>query len=191
MTEAAFAPVLAQISALVSSTRALAEFAQWEPPAWTERAPLLFPSVQKIAAWIVDEAPSWTCLAQAAPFAEWRQSYTSEEVGETFLANYAYSEIVGPQGHFFSDSLRAYIAWWGAELDYPSHAHEAEEIYCILAGHAQFRADGLPEARLGPGDTRVHAPWQRHAMNTTDSPVLTLVLWRGEGLNGLPELSEA
>ncbi len=189
MSEAAFAPAFARLTGLIADTPALARFAPEAEPVWTERAPYTFPAVKRIIDWIAREAPDWFCLADIAPYAEWRQSYTAEEVGEDFLASYGYTEIVGPKGHYHCDTLRAYVGWWGPGLFYPWHDHEAEEIYYILAGHAEFESDGFPPARLGPGDTRLHTSRQRHAMTTTDSGILALALWRGTGIEGLPELS--
>ena len=189
MSEAAFASVLTRVSALIEATPELAAFAPDTTPEWTERPPYAFAATARITDWIEREAPDWACLVDIAPHAEWRQSYTAEEVGATFLDNYAYTEIIRPKGHYRSDTLRAYIGWWGPGLFYPWHDHEAEEIYYILAGHAEFESDGLPPARLGPGDTRLHTSRQRHAMTTTDSAILALALWRGAGIEGIPEIS--
>lgn len=190
MSEALFAPVLEKVSSLIAETPELASFANWPGEmTWTERAPHTYPATTRITKWIDAEAPEWACLNTIAPHAEWRQTYTAEEVGEDFLANYAYVELAGPSGHYHCDTVRIFYGWWGPELLYPWHDHDAEEIYYILAGHAVFESDGLPTERLGPGDTRHHTSRQNHAMTTTDSAILALALWRGDGMDGLPEIS--
>ena len=48
---------------------------------------------------------------------------------------------------------------------------------------------GTAAARLGPTENRFRASHQPHAMKTTDSAILTLVLWRGPDLCGLSQLT--
>jgi len=119
--------------------------------------------------------------------AHWKQTYTEEEVGAEFLRNYGYYELFGPTGHFHSTQLRGYVGYWGAGLSYDWHSHQAEEIYLTLAGGALFKAEG-DEAFVGADQTRQHCSWQSHAMDTTDQPILTYVLWRGEGMADLPRM---
>ncbi|MGB0928770.1 MAG: dimethylsulfonioproprionate lyase family protein [Pikeienuella sp.] len=120
----------------------------------------------------------------AAPFGHWRQTYTEAEVGAHFLAHYGWLELWGPTGHFQCDSARAYVAFWGPGLHYDWHFHQAEEIYFLATGEALFKAEGAEDAIIRTGQTRLHASNQPHATTTSDSSILTLVLWRGEGLAG-------
>ncbi len=129
-------------------------------------------------------------VRQAAPFADWQQTYTEAQVGADFLARYGWIELWGPQGHFFSATARAYVAFWGAGLDYDWHWHEAEELYLVVSGGALFRAKDMPDAALSAGDTRLHLSNQPHAMQTGKNPILTLVLWRGPGLDGVPHMPD-
>ena len=131
-----------------------------------------------------------SAIRATAHLAHWQQTYTEAEVGADFLNRYGYFELFGPTGHFHSDQLRGYIAYWGPGLSYDWHSHQAEELYLTLAGGALFRVVG-DEAPVGPGQTRLHGSWQSHAMMTTDQPILTLVLWRGEGLSDLPQMDAA
>ncbi|NOD34852.1 MULTISPECIES: dimethylsulfonioproprionate lyase family protein [unclassified Ruegeria] len=119
--------------------------------------------------------------------AHWKQTYTEEEVGADFLSRYGYYELFGPTGHFHSTQLRGYIGYWGAGLIYDWHSHQAEEIYLTLAGGAVFKVES-DAAFVGPNQTRLHSSWQSHAMVTTDQPILTFVLWRGEGMGDLPRM---
>ena len=127
-------------------------------------------------------------ISALAPNAEWRLTYTEEEVGADFLQRFGWFELVGPEGHYRSDEIRAYVAYWGENLYYPWHLHEAEELYYILAGEALFEAEGDAPVTLRPGDIRIHRSNQPHQMTTGASPVLALVLWRGAGLSGVPRM---
>lgn len=129
-------------------------------------------------------------IRATAHLAQWKHTYTEEEVGADFLNRYGYYELFGPTGHFHSTQLRGYVAYWGAGLHYDWHSHQAEELYLIVGGGATFRVEGN-EAYVGPNQTRHHESWQSHAMTTTDQPILTFVLWRGEGMGDLPKMDAA
>jgi len=155
---------------------------------------LLVPGVDHLLADCGTAAPQTeafvACVRRAAPFANWQRTYTEAQVGADFMARYGWFELWGPSGHFLSDTARAYVAFWGAGLTYGWHWHEAEEIYFIGSGAALFRGEGMADAILHTGDTRLHLSNQPHAMDTTDQPILALVLWRGAGLSGVPYMPE-
>ena len=141
------------------------------------------------------DGSEWTraltkAIRATAHLAQWKHTYTEEEVGADFLNRYGYYELFGPTGHFHSIQLRGYVGYWGAGLNYDWHSHQAEELYLTLAGGAVFRVDG-DETYVGPNQTRQHNSWQSHAMTTTDQPILTFVLWRGEGMGDLPRMDAA
>lgn len=131
--------------------------------------------------------PLADAISASAGLASWKRTYTEEEVGADFLSRYGYYELFGPTGHYHTTALRGYIGYWGNGLHYDWHSHEAEELYLCLSGEAEFhRSDNSLMVR--PGETRAHESWQSHAMTTYDQPILTLVLWRGPGLAGLPRM---
>lgn len=163
-----------------------AHFPDWAPS--VNLAPQPIPAVPLVAGCTAADHPETRALAlavrAAAPLASWEQTYSEAEVGRDFLNRYGYFELLGPTGHFHSRSLRGYIAYWGPGLDYGWHAHAAEELYLCLAGAAEFHAEGRAPRILRPGESLVHDANQPHAMRTTDSPILTWVLWRGQDLGG-------
>lgn len=136
-------------------------------------------------------APLVETLQRLAPYLEWRHTYTVEQVGAHFLENFAWFELAGPHGHFQSHTTRITVGYWNAGLEYGRHQHRAEELYTVIAGRAIFMADGEPDLEIGPDGSRLHASDQPHALRTTDSPVLTLVFWRGDGLSDPPAMSVA
>ncbi len=121
---------------------------------------------------------------------EWRRTYTEQEVGADFMRRYGYFELLGPSGHFFDQSTRAFIGYWGTGLHYPWHAHQAEELYFVIAGSAEF-AVSEERCHRGVGDTQLHTANQPHAMTTAKDGhgILTFVMWRGDGLDGLPAMT--
>ena len=191
----AFARAYHALTMLVAATPALMGFAGW-PLALPARKPgRPIPATGILKAWSDGhiDVTLETCdaIRDLTDYANWQLTYTVEEVGQDFLDRYGWFELVGPEGHYRSDQIRAYIAYWGENLFYPWHLHEAEELYYILAGEALFEAEGELPVMLRPGDIRIHSSNQPHQMTTGDSPVLTLVLWRGAGLLGVPRMGTA
>ncbi|MEX0351217.1 MAG: dimethylsulfonioproprionate lyase family protein [Paracoccaceae bacterium] len=173
----------------------LAEFGAWPTDLTpSDLQPHSLPATDLVAGFKLDGVPQTQGLIDAvratAHLAAWKQTYTADEVGAEFLSRYGYYELFGPTGHFHSNQLRGYVGYWGSGLTYDWHSHQAEEIYLTLAGGADFRIAGN-QARVGPGQTRAHTSWQSHAMATTDQPILTFVLWRGEGMADLPRMDAA
>ncbi|WP_245709810.1 dimethylsulfonioproprionate lyase family protein [Ruegeria halocynthiae] len=170
----------------------LADFGDWPTDlSAADVQPVQVPATRLIREFDLDGTDTTqalvTAIAATAKLAHWKQTYTEKEVGADFLARFGYYELFGPGGHFHSTQLRGYIAYWGAGLHYDWHSHQAEELYLTLAGEAQFRIRGN-EKIIGPGQTRLHKSWQSHAMTTSDKPILTFVLWRGDGLGDLPRM---
>lgn len=193
MSRAAFDALLVAARALVAARPVLAGFAPWPAaPAWADLPPVALPAGSLVGDWPAEgdgpEADLHRAIRQAAPFAAWTRTYTEAEVGARFLENYGYFELVGPTGHYRCPDLRAYVAYWGAGLDYGWHSHEAEEVYFVVSGHGLFRSEGEEDALLGRGGARIHRANQRHALGMVRGPILTLVLWRGPGLGGRAEI---
>ena len=135
--------------------------------------------------------PFHRAIQHAAPHVNRQFIYTEAEVGQHFLENYGYFDLIGPTGQFHSDKCNAYIAYWGSDLYYPAHHHALEELYFVLSGAAMFKSYGDAAVTLGPAEQRFHASHQPHAMTTTGSAILTLVLWRGPDLRGLSYFTTA
>lgn len=190
----AFATLLAAVDNLIRATPLLRDFVAWNADMPFADLPLIeapaIPLVKMInAAETPETAPLVAAVRAAAGYAFWQHTYTEAEVGRDFLDQYGWFELVGPGGHFHSTENRIYLAFWGANLHYPSHLHEAEELYYIISGGALFHADGLPSEVLAPGHSRHHLSNQPHAMDTHSEPVLALILWRGSGLNGAARMN--
>lgn len=172
----------------------LAAFGDWpDDLCAVDVSPNAIPAVPLVQAIQSDAGPTQAltkAICATAHLANWKLTYTEDEVGADFLNRFGYYELFGPTGHFHSTKLRGYVAFWGEGLAYDWHSHQAEELYLIAAGRARFHVAGN-DAELTPNQTRLHTSWQSHAMTTTDSPILTYVLWRGEGLDALPRMDAA
>ena len=123
-----------------------------------------------------------TALVAAAPFLAWRRSYSRDEVGASFFDNYGWTELVGLTGPVASAHLACGVLVLGADVTYPRHRHEAEEIYVPLAGTARWQGGDGRWIERSPGTVIHHARFEPHAMQTGSSCLLAVYLWRSANL---------
>ena len=181
-TETLFRRLLAAAGDVHAASPGLCNFADWPTDlAYVAPHPRSIPVLPRIRA-MADEGALQAALAAVVDHADWIQTYSEAEVGRHFLDNYGYIELFGPTGIFTSTQCRAFIGYWGQGLYYPIHDHEAEEAYLVISGRCLFEAEGAEPADLGVGGVRIHASYQKHAMQMRDAPMLALCLWRGAGM---------
>lgn len=97
------------------------------------------------------------------------------------LANrMAVVELLGPVGCIRHETVRAGFLFQDAQLGYPHHSHAAEELYLVLHGQADWQIDQRPIGTCREGRFVHHLPWQPHAMQTSEKPLLALWAWGGE-----------
>ena len=114
----------------------------------------------------------------------WEQSYKKEEdlVPDAMLAGYGFAEVIGRQGPFVSERIRAGIAIWGPEIVYPRHRHEAEEVYILLAGSAEFTVGASGKHTHGVGDVIYVESNTPHGFRTTGQSLVVYYLWQAGDL---------
>jgi len=118
----------------------------------------------------------------AAADLRWQQTYGAGDFGAAFLRGYGWSEFAGLRGPVPSERLAIGVLLLGPQITYPSHAHEAAEIYVPLSGTALWQRGDAAFAPVPPGQVIVHPSWLPHAMRTENAPLLALYLWRGGDL---------
>ena len=186
--------VLEATKALHSSNPFLSSFADWpEIFNLNEKSNVNIPATDLVKNFPLEGSQHTkkivNVIKENTQFAKWQHTYTEEEVGIDFLNRYGYYELIGTEGHFQSANLRAFIAYWGEGLTYDWHSHEAEELYFVLAGSALFKTQRI-EKILRANDSCYHRSWESHSMVTFSEPILTLVLWRGKGLEILSTMDK-
>jgi len=102
-----------------------------------------------------------------------------EKLGETYMANYAYTNLVGWKGLVPHERIACGIFVIGPGQHYPDHHHAAEEIYFPFCGDTLWSQGGAPAGRRAPGSSIHNLPWQRHEMTTVETPLFVLYCWRG------------
>ena len=114
----------------------------------------------------------------------WEQSYKKEDgvVSDAMLAAYGFAEILGQRGPFISDRIRAGIGIYGPNIVYPRHRHQAEEIYIVLAGAAEFTIDTAEATMRTTGDVINIESNTPHGFRTTDQSLVIYYLWQAGDL---------
>ena len=121
-------------------------------------------------------------LAAVADSLAWRQTYAAKDLGASFLDNYCWTELVGPRGLAPSERLACGILVLGPHTLYPSHRHEAYEVYVPLAGTAKWQQGERGWRDQAPGTAVEHPSDVPHAMRTAAEPLVALYLWRSHNL---------
>jgi mannose-6-phosphate isomerase-like protein (cupin superfamily) len=117
-------------------------------------------------------------LAEIDEFLHWKQNpnYSDAVMGEGYMDNYAYAELIGPGGFFAGEDFLMGLMLLGPRRLYLDHHHPAPELYWLLTGPSEWRRGGEFVTR-GAGETIWHPPMMSHATRTLDSPLLTVWAW--------------
>jgi len=107
---------------------------------------------------------------------QWHQA--SRGVPEIFEGGYSFSVIIGDSGLVPSKNIRMGLFLQNQNVDYPSHAHEAEEFYLILSGHGSWQIGNSWYDAI-PGRIFHHRPGESHRMITESEPLLAIWIWTG------------
>jgi len=107
---------------------------------------------------------------------QWHQS--SRGVPEFFEGGYSFSVIIGDSGLVPSKKIRMGLFLQNQNVDYPSHAHEAEEFYLILSGYGSWQIGNIWYDAF-PGRIFHHQPGESHRMITESEPMLAIWIWTG------------
>ena len=107
---------------------------------------------------------------------QWHQS--SRGVPEFFEGGYSFSVIIGDSGLVPSKKIRMGLFLQNQNVDYPPHAHEAEEFYLILSGYGSWQIGNSWYDAI-PGRIFHHQPGESHRMITESEPMLAIWIWTG------------
>ena len=110
--------------------------------------------------------------------ANWKQTYDEKDVGKNFLDKFAYFELFGPTGHFLTNDMSLFVIFFDKETYYTWHNHEAEELYFVISGSANFESKDDKSEILFKSKSRFHKSFQPHSLTTQKEKCLCLVIWR-------------
>ena len=114
----------------------------------------------------------------------WRQSasYSDALLGEGFVANYGWTEIIGPRGFFPGDDFLLGLLMLGPGQHYRDHFHPAPELYWPLTSASHWSRDRQAFAEKPQGITIWHPPMIMHATKTGETPLLAVWSWTSDTL---------
>jgi quercetin dioxygenase-like cupin family protein len=118
-------------------------------------------------------------LAEIDEFLHWRQNpnYSDAVMGEGYMDNYAYAELIGPMGFFPGEDFLMGLLLIGPGRHYPDHHHSAPELYWLLTGPSEWRREDGDFTRKRAGETIWHPAGTSHATRTLESPLLAVWAW--------------
>jgi hypothetical protein len=88
-------------------------------------------------------------------------------------------ELAGPDGIAVCRSFRCGLYLQSPAAFYPSHCHEADELYLVLSGVGSWQQGCSPGKNKVPGSLIHHAPNVLHSIRSAEHPVLALWVWTG------------
>ncbi|MEQ1615757.1 MAG: dimethylsulfonioproprionate lyase family protein [Hyphomicrobiaceae bacterium] len=121
-------------------------------------------------------------FAEYEPHAMWRQNpnYTPANIGQKFLDNYGYVELVGRDRPWQNDRFAIGFLLLGPGAHYPAHSHPASEVYHVVSGIAEWRKGDEAWAPQPLGAAIYHAPGVVHETRVVSAPLLALYCWAGD-----------
>ena len=116
------------------------------------------------------------------PNVKWTRNpnYTADRIGEHFLENYAFCNVIGPGGFLETDRLMMGFLLLGPGAYYPKHFHPALEMYHPVCGEAFWSQSEGSEVIHPSGTAVYHGENVIHTMRTAEQPLLALFTWLGE-----------
>ena len=109
----------------------------------------------------------------------WSQNpgYDETNSDPSFLAEYAYAALSGPEGPVFCAAPRGGMMLMGPNITYLDHRHAPREVYLVMTPGVKWRLDQGEWFDVVAGDLILHHAWQMHAIRTTDKPLLAFSGW--------------
>jgi hypothetical protein len=106
------------------------------------------------------------------PQLEWRRRASYDETAsENFPDGHANAMIVGPGGLEARHDVWLGVSLLGPDVRYPDHNHAPEEVYLVLS-KGEFKQGEGDWFSPGVGGSFYNRPLVRHAMRSTDAPLL-------------------
>lgn len=144
--------------------------------------PVLRSFAQCTAETMLLDADLAAAIAAIADHLQWRQSagYNDNVLGEGFLDNYGWSQIIGPQGFFAGGDFLLGLIMLGSHRHYRDHYHPAPELYWPLTGPSGWKRGAGGFETKPAGATIWHEPYVVHATKTAEHPLLAVWCWTSD-----------
>ena len=136
------------------------------------------PDLEMLSSQPVDAPITREIIAKITDF-PW-QTVDPEVAPEAVIGKQVYCDIIGPEGILNDDNVRMGLYLQSPNVMYPSHTHNAEEVYYVLSGTALWKNGGGPFIPYCPGSLVHHPSTQPHAITTQDEMLLSVWAWFGD-----------
>jgi hypothetical protein len=109
----------------------------------------------------------------------WSQSatYTDAILGEGFGENYAWAELIGPDGVFAGDDFTFGFLLLGPGRHYIDHYHPAPELYLPLTAGSHWKKGDSAFLERRAGEAIWHPSMVIHATKTFEKPLIAAYCW--------------
>src|SRR5262249_3356270 len=98
-------------------------------------------------------------------------------LGTGYMDNYAYAELIGPNGFFPGDDFLMGLLLLGPGVHYRDHHHAAPELYWLLTGPSEWRGGAGEFEMRDAGSMIWHKSRIVHATRTGATPLLAVWAW--------------
>lgn len=131
---------------------------------------------------ILVDADVAAALAAIEEHLSWHHSpsYSDAVLGEGFMDNYGWCELIGSEGFFPGDDFRLGFLMLGPHRHYKDHYHPAPELYWPLTGPSDWKKGAGGFETRQAGDVIWHPPLRVHATKTGNTPLLAVWCWTKE-----------
>lgn len=128
-----------------------------------------------------EQYPLSQLLARCLPLLNWYCAGLEDgRIRPEIAQNMLTSELIGPTGLFYNDTVRMGLFIQSANLNYVTRSHLAEETFVMLAGSGNWSTNDGPANRQIAGDFIHHPSDMPHACYTEATPLIAAWRWSGD-----------
>ena len=110
-------------------------------------------------------------------------AYPEEKFSPGYFDEWAFAQVIGPDGLFSADDLMMGMFAMGPNLFYPKHNHAAPELYYQLTGTHKWQSEDEPWVTQASPVMIWHEAFEVHATETLDEPFLSIWMWSEDTQN--------
>ena len=114
-----------------------------------------------------------SAMLDLSPSLVWNQRAGASRVGEPFLSGHANTLIAGVGGYEERSDVIVGGSLLAPGITYPEHKHAPEEMHIVISGGDWYNElEGWYTPPIG--GVIYHRSWLRHAMRSSEQPLLTV-----------------
>ncbi len=110
-------------------------------------------------------------------------AYPEDKFAPGYFDEWAFAQVIGPDGLFSADDLMLGMFAMGPNLFYPKHNHAAPELYYQLTGTHKWQSEDGPWVTRASPMMIWHEAFEVHATETLEEPFLSIWMWSEDTQN--------